>query len=78
MTFDFVIFCLEIRLLLDKRLVIAFGLVSLAWNVRDGCCVSTKLWDVPDTTPAMSVNDEVYLRFYSQFYCEVMRLVSTL
>ena len=37
--------------------------------------MSTKLWDVPDSTPAMSVPDEPYLRFYSQLYCEVLRLV---
>ena len=37
--------------------------------------MSTKLWDVPDSTPAMSVPDEPYLRFYSQLYCKVLRLV---
>ena len=57
------------------KAVIPAGLFSLAWDVRNNCCVSTKLWDVPDTTPAMPVPDEPYLRFYSQFYCEVLRLV---
>ena len=44
-------------------------------DIRNNCCLSTKLWDVPDSTPAMSVPDEPYLRFYSQLYCEVLRLV---
>ena len=55
--------------------VIPAGLFSLAWDIRNICCLSTKLWDVPDSTPAMSVPDEPYLRFYSQLYCEVLRLV---
>lgn len=46
---------------------------SCAWNIRDGSCVSYKLFDIPNTTPAISVGDEGYLRFYSQFYCEVLR-----
>ena len=57
------------------KAVIPAGLFSLAWDIRNNCCVSTKLWDVPDSTPAMSVPDEPYLRFYSQLYCEVLRLV---
>ena len=68
-------FCLSKNDYFLTKNVIPFGLFSLAWNVRDGCCVSTKLWDVPDSTPAMSVNDEVYLRLYSQFYCEILCLV---
>ena len=55
--------------------VIPAGLFSLAWDIRNNCCLSTKLWDAPDSTPAMSVPDEPYLRFYSQLYCEVLRLV---
>ena len=57
------------------KAVIPAGLFSLAWDIRNNCCLSTKLWDVPDSTPAMSVPDEPYLRFYSQLYCEVLRLV---
>ena len=55
--------------------VIPAGLFSLAWDIRNNCCLSNKLWDIPDSTPAMSVPDEPYLRFYSQLYCEVLRLV---
>ena len=58
------------------KAVIPAGLFSLAWDIRNNCCLSTKLWDVPDSTPAMSVPDEPYLRFYSQLYCEVLRLVT--
>ena len=57
------------------KAVIPAGLFSLAWDIRNNCCLSTKLWDVPDSTPAMSAPDEPYLRFYSQLYCEVLRLV---
>ena len=53
--------------------VIPAGLFSLAWDIRNNCCLSTKLWDIPASTPAMSVPDEPYLRFYS---CEVLRLVA--
>ena len=37
------------------KAVIPAGLFSLAWDIRNNCCLSTKLWDVPDSTPAMSV-----------------------
>ena len=68
-------FCLSKNGYYLTKDVIPSGLFSLAWDVRNNCCVSTKLWDVPTSTPAMSVPDEVYLRFYSQLYCEVLRLV---
>ena len=58
------------------KAVIPAGLFSLAWDIRNNCCVSTKMWDIPDSTPTMSVSDEPYLRFYSQLYCEVLRLVA--
>ena len=56
--------------------VIPAGLFSLAWDIRNICCLSTKLWDIPASAPAMSVPDEPYLRFYSQLFCEVLRLVA--
>ena len=68
-------FCLSKNGYFLTKAVIPAGLFSLAWDIRNNCCVSTKLWGVPDSTPAMSVPDEPYLRFYSQLYCEVLRLV---
>ena len=68
-------FCLSKNRYYLTKDVIPSGLFSLAWDVRNNCCAPTKLWDVPTSTPAMSVSDEPYLRFYSQFYCEVLRLV---
>ena len=68
-------FCLSKNGYFLTKDVVPSGLFSLAWDVRKNCCVSTKLWDVPTSTPAMSVPDEPYLRFYSQLYCEVLRLV---
>ena len=67
-------FCLSKNGYYLTKDVIPSGLFSLAWDVRNNCCVSTKFWDVPTSTPAMSVPDEPYLRFYSQLYCEVLRL----
>ena len=54
--------------------VVPSGLFSFAWDVRNNNCVSTKLWEVPSSTPAMSVPDEPFLRFYSQLYAETRKL----
>ena len=68
-------FCLSKNGYFLTKDVIPAGLFSLAWDIRNNCCLSTKLWDIPGSTPAMSVHDEPHLRFYSQLYCEVVRLV---
>ena len=68
-------FCLSKNGYYLTKDVIPSGLFSLAWDVRNNNCASTKLWGVPSSTPAMSVEDEPYLRFYSQFFCEILRLV---
>ena len=40
-------FCLSKNGYFLTKDVIPSGLFSLAWDVRNNCCVSTKLWDVP-------------------------------
>ena len=36
------------------KAIIPAGLVSLAWDIWNNCCLSTKLWDVPDSKSPMS------------------------